>query len=54
MLLGQAWGIYGFTMAYRYTKETRFLDYARNVTNYWLKHTNADYVSRHNADNFVS
>lgn len=25
---GQAWGIYGFTLAYRFTKEARFLDYA--------------------------
>eukprot|EP00730_Choanoeca_flexa_P004580 TRINITY_DN1173_c0_g1_i1.p1 TRINITY_DN1173_c0_g1~~TRINITY_DN1173_c0_g1_i1.p1 ORF type:complete len:389 (+),score=105.34 TRINITY_DN1173_c0_g1_i1:62-1168(+) len=41
---GQAWGIYGFTMAYRYTQQARFLDYALNVTEYWLANTNADFV----------
>ena len=29
-------GIYGFTMAYRYTGQARFLAYAENVTAYWL------------------
>eukprot|EP00050_Salpingoeca_kvevrii_P018696 m.77302 g.77302 ORF g.77302 m.77302 type:complete len:383 (-) comp8134_c0_seq1:2198-3346(-) len=33
---GQSWAVYGFAMAYRYTKQARFLDYARNVTSYWI------------------
>ena len=34
---GQAWGVYGFTMAYRYTKDPRFLAFAQNVTSYYLR-----------------
>jgi unsaturated chondroitin disaccharide hydrolase len=33
---GQAWAIYGFTMAYRYTRDARMLEAARRVTNYYL------------------
>ena len=28
---GQAWGLYGFTVAYRYTKDQRYLDMADNI-----------------------
>ncbi|EDQ91422.1 uncharacterized protein MONBRDRAFT_23330 [Monosiga brevicollis MX1] len=41
---GQAWGVYGFTMAYRYVQEPRFLEYARQVSEYWLAANNADLV----------
>lgn len=34
---GQSWAIYGYTMVYRYTKEKRFLDFARKVTDIYLK-----------------
>jgi unsaturated chondroitin disaccharide hydrolase len=33
---GHAWAIYGFTMAYRYTKDARMLEAAQKVTNYYL------------------
>lgn len=33
---GQAWAIYGYTLMYRETKDTRFLDFARKVTDVYL------------------
>jgi unsaturated chondroitin disaccharide hydrolase len=33
---GHAWAIYGFTMAYRYTKDPRMLEAAIKVTDYYL------------------
>lgn len=35
---GQAWGLYGFTMAYRETGEKQFLDRARAVADYLINH----------------
>ena len=37
---GQAWGIYSFTMAYRYTKDERFLQTAINMADFFLNHKN--------------
>jgi hypothetical protein len=37
---GQAWGLYGFTMAYRYTKKDVFLRKAENIAGYILSHPN--------------
>lgn len=37
---GQAWGIYGYTMAYRETKRKDFLDVAVRTANFWLNQTN--------------
>ncbi|HEY8896252.1 MAG TPA: polysaccharide lyase family 8 super-sandwich domain-containing protein [Niastella sp.] len=37
---GQAWGIYGFTVVYRETKDPRFLECARKMADFYLKHTN--------------
>ncbi|MBB1379337.1 glycoside hydrolase family 88 protein [Pseudoalteromonas sp. SR43-2] len=37
---GQAWGAYGYTMVYRYTKDEKFLNHARNIVNYLLSHKN--------------
>lgn len=34
---GQAWAIYGYTTVYRYTKETRFLEFAQKVTDIYLR-----------------
>lgn len=34
---GQAWGIYGFTMCYRYTHDRRYLDFARKITDLYLE-----------------
>ena len=43
---GQAWGLYGYTVMYRETKEQRFLDHAKQIANYTLNHPNmpADYI----------
>ena len=37
---GQAWGLYGFTMCYRETKNKAFLQQAENIAAYLLKHPN--------------
>jgi hypothetical protein len=39
---GQAWAIYGFTMIYRETGDTRFLDAARKTADYFIGHLPAD------------
>src|SRR3546814_4704995 len=33
---GQAWGLYGFTMMYRFTKDTQYLDQAIHIANFML------------------
>ncbi len=37
---GEAWALYGFTMAYRYTKDERFLDAAQKVAHFILTNKN--------------
>lgn len=37
---GQAWGAYGYTTVYRYTKDEKFLKHAKNIVNYILTHKN--------------
>ncbi len=39
-----AWAIYGFTMAYRETGDTRFLDTAKRVADFYISQVPADYV----------
>lgn len=41
---GQAWAIYGFTMAYRFTKDERFLNTAKKAADYFLKNLPKDMV----------
>ncbi len=41
---GQAWAIYGYTMAYRETKNPAFLQTAINATNIYLKRLPADKI----------
>ncbi len=41
---GQAWGIYGTALAYRYTGEQAYLETFRNVTRYYLEHLPRDMV----------
>jgi hypothetical protein len=35
---GQAWGLYGYTMAYRFTRDPRYLQQAEGIANYLLNH----------------
>jgi unsaturated chondroitin disaccharide hydrolase len=37
---GQAWGLYGYTMCYRFTKDKKYLEHAERIANYMLNHTN--------------
>jgi unsaturated chondroitin disaccharide hydrolase len=37
---GQSWGLYGFIICYRYTKDPQFLSFAENIANYLLNHKN--------------
>ena len=37
---GQAWGLYGFTMCYRYTKDPVYLAQAENIADFLLNHPN--------------
>lgn len=41
---GQAWMIYGFTMMYRETQDTTYLEVARNLAEFYLKHLPEDLV----------
>ena len=42
---GQAWGIYGMVVAYRYTHDQQFLDLAIKLADYFLGHLPADHVA---------
>lgn len=37
---GQAWGLYGYTVAYRFTKDKRFLEMADKIAYYIFSHPN--------------
>ncbi|HEX3167267.1 MAG TPA: glycoside hydrolase family 88 protein [Chitinophagaceae bacterium] len=37
---GQAWGLYAYTMCYRFTKEKKYLDHAENIAAFMLNHPN--------------
>jgi hypothetical protein len=43
---GQSWGLYGFTMCYRFTKRQEFLDQAIHIAAFLLSHPNLpeDYI----------
>lgn len=41
---GQAWGVYGCALAYKYTKEPSYIDIFRNVTRYYIEHLPEDMV----------
>ncbi|MDO5425498.1 MAG: glycoside hydrolase family 88 protein [Eubacteriales bacterium] len=41
---GQAWGVYGSAMAYRYTKEPRYIESFERVLGYYLEHLPSDMV----------
>jgi rhamnogalacturonyl hydrolase YesR len=37
---GQAWGLYGYTLAYRFTKDERYLQQAQHVVEFIFSHPN--------------
>lgn len=37
---GQAWGLYGYTLCYRYTKDIKYLNFAENIAKYIVKNPN--------------
>lgn len=37
---GQAWGLYGYTVMYRETKDKKYLEHARHIADFYLKHPN--------------
>lgn len=37
---GQAWGLYGYSMAYRFTSRPEFLEQAKNIADFILNHPN--------------
>jgi len=37
---GQVWGLYGFTVMYRETKDKKYLDQAKHIADFILKHPN--------------
>lgn len=37
---GQSWGLYGFTVMYRFTKDEQYLDQAKKIANFLLSHPN--------------
>lgn len=41
---GQAWGVYGCAMAYRYTKRPEYIEDFKHVTAYFLEHLPSDLV----------
>lgn len=42
---GQAWGIYGFALSYRYTQNPRFLETSKRLARYFLEHLPEDHVA---------
>lgn len=41
---GQAWGVYGMAVAYRYTKQEQYIELFKKVTGYYLDHLPEDLV----------
>jgi unsaturated chondroitin disaccharide hydrolase len=37
---GQAWGLYGYVVMYRETKDQKYLNFARNIANFYLNNPN--------------
>lgn len=41
---GQAWGIYGFALSYRYTREARYLETSKRLARYFIERLPEDHV----------
>lgn len=39
---GQAWGLYGYVVCYRYTKDQKYLDFAENIADYIMKNVKTE------------
>lgn len=39
---GQTWGLYGYTVCYRFTKNQKYLDFARNVADFIMKNVTTE------------
>lgn len=42
---GQAWGVYGFALSYRYTKNPLFLESSKRLARYFMEHLPEDDVA---------
>lgn len=42
---GQAWGIYGFALSYRYTGNPQFLETSKRMAHYFINHLPPDHVA---------
>lgn len=42
---GQAWGIYGFALAFRYFRDASFLDTSKRLARYFIDHLPADHIA---------
>lgn len=42
---GQAWGVYGFALSYRYTRDSLFLETSKKMAAYFLDHLPEDHVA---------
>ncbi|WP_409341050.1 glycoside hydrolase family 88 protein [Paenibacillus sp. MBLB4367] len=42
---GQAWGVYGFALSYKFTKDPAFLETSRRLARYFLQHLPEDNVA---------
>ncbi|MFR9650221.1 MAG: glycoside hydrolase family 88 protein, partial [Rikenellaceae bacterium] len=41
---GQSWGIYGYTLCYRFTKDAKYLDFAQKITDVYLDRLPEDMI----------
>lgn len=41
---GEAWGVYGFALAYKYTGDKRFFNASKKMADYFINHLPDDYV----------
>ncbi|MFD0617761.1 glycoside hydrolase family 88 protein [Paenibacillus sp. GCM10027629] len=42
---GQSWGVYGFALSYRYTKDPVYLDASKRLAKYFIAHLPEDHVA---------